>query len=85
MEPEKLKTVWITSGELQMMYESVRQIEHYCPYCLVDRTYPLSNGEVLDITMSSLVLECFKCGKKYHISWEGDPNFMKDEEDFLPF
>jgi len=82
---EKFKTVWITSTEIQRICDHVREIEHCCPYCDTGWIYPLSNGEVSDLVTSSVFIKCWKCHKSYHLAWEGDPDFMRDDEDFLPF
>ena len=84
-EQKKYKIVWITSIELQRMCDHVREYTHDCPYCGTERTYSLSNGDLYDIACSSVFIECWKCHESYHLAWEGEPEFMYDDEDFLPF
>ena len=84
-ERDNRKVVWVTSGELQRMHESAREHTHDCPHCHNETTYPLSNGEVFDLTTSCVIIECIKCQKSYHIAWEGDSYDMRDEDDLLPF
>ena len=84
-ERDNRKVVWISTCELNRICDYIREYTHHCPYCDNEITYPLSNGEVYDLAMSSVVIECSKCQKSYHIAWEGDPYDMRDEDDLLPF
>ena len=79
------KVIWIDSQDLNRMCDPVREITHFCPYCVREMTYPLTNGEVADIVFNALDLECIECHKPYKIAWEGDSNFMRYEDDYLDF
>ena len=82
---EKRKIYWVSTQELNMMFHSARECELWCPHCNEGHTYPFSNGEVLDITTSYIEVMCPHCKEIFDVSWEGDPDFSRDEEDFLPF
>ena len=84
-ERDNRKVVWISTCEFNRICDCVREYMHDCPYCGYEQIYPLSNGEVMDLVTSSVVIECIKCQKSYHIAWEGDPYDMRDEDDLSPF
>ena len=80
---KKEKVVWVTTNDIDRMCDNVREFVHDCPYCNVEIKYQLSNGELLDVVMSSIFIKCPHCQTEYHLSWGGGhPSCDKNEEDF---